>query len=117
MPPVEPKKVAANDLSMTLVVDGVKYPFGLSNISASMELELYQQSGLILTKVVQEIAEAPAGFHVAALVFLSRRSRGDVVTFQEVADAMGLASEIDLQIDGDDEPAADEDYPKAPDEN
>lgn len=117
MPPVEVKKNDATDLSMVLVVDGVRYPFSLSDISASMELELYQQAGLILTKVVQEIAESPAGFHVAALVFLSRRSRGDAVTFAEVADAMGLASEIEIVMDGDDDASTDEDYPKALDEN
>lgn len=116
MPPVEPKKSAAADLSMTMIVDGVSYKFALTDISASMELELYQQAGLILTKVVQEVAESPAGFHIAALVFLSRRSRGEQITFAEVADAMGLASEIELVIDSDDEPAVDDDdYPKAHD--
>jgi hypothetical protein len=116
MPPVDPKKSDAVELSMTMVVDGVSYRFNLADISAKMELALYQQSGLILTKVVQEVAESPAGFHIAALVFLARLSRGDDVTFDEVADAMGLASEIELVLD-DADADSDEDYPKVSDEN
>ena len=100
---------------MTFMVDGVRYPFNLSDITAKHELELYNQSGgLRLIKVIQEVSEAPAGFHIAALVFLSRIAQGDKVTFDEVAEHMGLASEIEVIVDefeGDD--ATEDDRPEA----
>jgi hypothetical protein len=93
-----------NDLSMVLKVDGVKYPFHLSDVTAAIELELYQQSGgLKLTQVIADVQEAPAGFHIAALVFLARRGAGDQVTFDEVASTMGLASDIEVDLGGDDD--------------
>lgn len=105
MPPNEYRKTEQSaDLSMTIKVDGVAYPFNLSDVTASIELELYQQTGgLRLTQVISEIATAPAGFHVAALVFLARRSRGDQVTFTEVADHMGLASDLEVIMDDEDD--------------
>jgi hypothetical protein len=115
MPPVNPKQKSANDFTMTLMVDGNRYPFSMSDISARMELELYRQSGLVLTKVIQEVSESPAGFHIAALVFLARISRGDEITFDEVADSMGLASEIEVMVE--DELADEVDTPKALDGN
>ena len=103
MPPNEYRTNDAPELSMTIKVDGVAYPFNLSDVTASIELELYQQTnGLRLTQVISEIATAPAGFHIAALVFLARRSRGDQVTFAEVADHMGLASDLEVVMDDDD---------------
>jgi len=99
---------------MTFMVDGVRYPFNLSDISAKHELELYNQSGgLRLLKVIQEVSEAPAGFHIAALVFLSRIANGDVVTFDEVASHMGLASEIEMLVDEDGDDAEEIDRPEA----
>ena len=109
MPPNDYSRTnSTNQLGMTITVDGVSYPFRLSDISAAMELELYQQTGgLRLTQVVQDIAEAPAGFHIAALVFLARRSRGDQVTFDEIASHMGLASDIDVVMEDDTNGAVD----------
>jgi len=102
------------EMRFTLKVDGVSYRFDLSNITAAIELDLYRQSGgLKLTQVVQEIMEAPAGFHIAALVFLCRRSEGHDVTFDQVAGSLGLSSEIEIVMDDD----ADEDAPKAFDGN
>lgn len=104
MPPPQPRTAKAADVSMTFLVDGVRYPFNLADISAKHELELYNQSGgLRLLKVIQEVSEAPAGFHIAALVFLSRLSQGDNVTFDDVAEHMGLASEIEIVLDEDDD--------------
>lgn len=95
---------ADNDLTMTLKVDGVSYPFRLSDVTAAVELELYQQSGgLKLTQVIADVQEAPAGFHIAALVFLARRGAGDQVTFDEVAGSMGLSSEIEVDLGGEDD--------------
>jgi hypothetical protein len=114
MPPREYKAKNAADVSMTFMVDGVRYPFNLADISANMELELYNQSGgLRLLKVINEVTEAPAGFHIAALVFLSRRSQGDQVTFDEVADHMGLASEIEVIVDDDEDVEVEVDRPEA----
>jgi len=97
MPPREYKAKNAADVSMTFMVDG-----------------LYNQSGgLRLLKVINEVTEAPAGFHIAALVFLSRRSQGDQVTFDEVADHMGLASEIEVIVDDDEDVEVEVDRPEA----
>lgn len=97
-------KADSNDLTMVLKVDGVSYPFRLSDVTAAIELELFQQSGgLKLTQVIQDVQDAPAGFHIAALVFLARRGTGDQVTFDEVASNMGLASDIEVELDGEDD--------------
>jgi len=97
---------ADDDLTMTIKVDGVGYPFRLSDVTAAIELELYQQSGgLKLTQVITDVQEAPAGFHIAALVFLARRGAGDQVTFDEVASNMGLASDIEVDLGGDEDDA------------
>lgn len=97
-------KTDGTDLTMVLKVDGVQYPFRLSDVTAAIELELYQQSGgLKLTQVIADVQEAPAGFHIAALVFLARRGAGDQVTFDEVAGSMGLASDIEVDLGGDDD--------------
>jgi hypothetical protein len=102
-------KADTNELSMTLKVDGVAYPFRLSDVTAAIELELYQQSGgLKLTQVITDVQDSPAGFHIAALVFLARRGAGDQVTFDEVASNMGLASNIEVDLDG-----AEDDSPEA----
>lgn len=87
-------------MSMTVKVDGVPYRFEMGEISAKIELELYNQSGgLRLTKVLQEVVDGPTGFHVAAIVFLARRAQGDQITFDEVADNMGLASDLEIVMD------------------
>jgi hypothetical protein len=105
MPPKDYSQQATGaDVAMTIVVDGVRYPFRLKDISASIELELYNQSGgLRLTKVIEEVVDGAAGFHIAALVFLARRAQGDEVTFSEVAGSMGLTSDIEVIVDGDDQ--------------
>ena len=115
MPPREVRRSgAASDISMTIIVDGVKYPFDLSNITARMELDLYQQSGgLRLTKVMEELADGATGFHVAAMVFLARLSEGDDVTFDDVATHMGLASDIEVNVNDEDTETEDADRPEA----
>lgn len=108
MPPREVRRTdAAAEITMTIVVDSVSYRFDLSNITAAMELELYQQSGgLRLTKVMEEITDGATGFHIAAMIFLARRSEGDDITFADVANHMGLASDIEVIIDEDEDEAA-----------
>jgi|GEM_PF-4335681 len=111
MPPRDLRRSGATDIVMTITVDGVPYRFDLSNITAKMELDLYQQSGgLRLTKVMEELQDGATGFHIAAMVYLARRSEGDDITFDEVAEHMGIASEVDVHVEGEDD---DDDTPEA----
>ena len=101
MPPQDYSKASdPKQVAMTVKVDGVPYRFELSEITAKLELDLYNQSGgLRLSKVLQEIADGPTGFHIAAIVYLARRARGDQITFDEVAGHMGIGSEIEVVMD------------------
>lgn len=91
-------------LSAVVKVDGVEYPFDPGEVTGTVELELFRQSGMVLSSVIEDVQRAPASFHIAALVFLSRRARGDVVTFDEVADAIRVTSEFELVFpDGEDD--------------
>jgi len=106
MPPREVRRsqevANADEIAMTIVVDSVRYRFDLSNITARMELDLYQQSGgLRLLKVMEELSDGATGFHIAAMVYLARRAEGENdITFDDVAEHMGLASDIEV-IDDD----------------
>lgn len=67
-------------------------------------MELWQQSGqgLTLSSIGEALASgSPALFHVAAVVFLARRARGDQVTFAEVSGAITFGSEVDFDTDTD----------------
>jgi hypothetical protein len=112
MPPQDFRQNQSADMRMRITVDGVTYPFDLTTVTANIELELWRQAGLKLTQIVAEVAEAPAGFHVAALVFLARRAQGDQITFDDVASHMGLASELNIEVVEDDTPG-DDDSPEA----
>ena len=82
-------------------VDGVPYVFELSEVSSALEFELFRQtgSGLTLTQIFEAMESGPGSFHLAALVFLARRSRGDEITFDEIAGAMGFGSAIEVEVD------------------
>lgn len=82
--------------TIALIVDGQHYTLDPTDITAAHELELWRETGLRLSQIVDDVASAPALFHVAAIVFLARRSRGDNVKFADVASAITVGSDINI---------------------
>lgn len=80
--------------------EGIIYRFSASEMTGALERELWQATKL----TVQDIAEALGGgarFAVAALVWLSRRQRGEKVAYVAVEhdlDAAIAAGDVDLEI-------------------
>jgi hypothetical protein len=99
MPPQDYTQHTTESVTMTIKVDGVAYRFDMRDVSAKMELDLYNESGgLRLLKVMEEVQDGPTGFHIAAIIYLARKARGEQVTFDEVASHMGLGSEIEVLV-------------------
>lgn len=97
--------------SITITVDGVRYPFDLRGSTTVDRLELFRQSQLTIPQVVGAIhSGAIDTFFIAALVFLARRQMGQPAGFMEIADAITWDSDIEIAID---DPAED-DSPKEP---
>jgi hypothetical protein len=94
------QKSDSNAAVMDLTIDGQTYRFDSSEITHRHELALWNQARLTMAEVFIALGqEKPAGFMVAALVFLSRVAEGDKVTFDEVAEAISLTeSDIDVKI-------------------
>jgi hypothetical protein len=91
----EQRRAAADDV-IGFKVDGVTYPLRMSDVSSTMELDLHRATGLTIVEIGEALeAGRPAVFHVAALVWLSRRTHGDSVSFQTVADAITYGSEVE----------------------
>lgn len=99
---------SAPNLGAVIKVDGVSYEFEPSEVSGAVELELYRQSGLVLSSVLEDVKRAPASFHIAAMVFLARRARGDEITFDAIASAIRVTSEFEMHFpEGDDKGTGD----------
>jgi hypothetical protein len=93
------------DDTIGLKVDGVTYPLRMSDISATIEMELFRVTGLTITDIGTALTSgSPGVMHAAALVWLSRRTHGDTVAFGTVADAISYGSEIEI-IDDAESPA------------
>lgn len=96
---------------MIIKVDGESYRFDSSEVTSAMDRELFLQSKLTLALVVTAMADGTVSpFMVAALIFLARRSAGETVTYDEIEQAIGFATEIDVEIPDDEDDAA----PEAP---
>jgi hypothetical protein len=93
---------AADDV-IGLKVDGVTYPLRMSDISGTIEMELFRVTGMTVADLGTALASGTPGvMHAAALVWLSRRTRGDSVAWSTVADAITFGSEIEAL--GEEEP-------------
>lgn len=110
------QKKTGDNIAMTITVDGEDYHFDTSDITSAIDRELYLQSRLTMAGVFNAMdAGNVSPFLIAALVFLSRRTAGDKVTYAQVEEAIGFDSELDVTIhddgdevgDGPEAPAAD----------
>lgn len=111
MPPEAPKSPTAGDIAMTLTVDGVAYHLNPRELDHTTERALFAESGLTLPQLMTAMSGGSgAPFMLAALVFLARRQRGDRVTYDEVASAIGYDTEVDVVLDAGGEGSA----PEAP---
>ena len=112
MPPEAPKpKTASGDITIALTVDGVVYHLNPRELDHTTERALFAESGLTLPQLMTAMSGGSgAPFMLAALVFLARRQRGDRVTYDEVASAIGYDTEVDVVLDAGGEGSA----PEAP---
>jgi hypothetical protein len=87
-----------------LTIDGEEYLFDTAQVSHRHELALWQQARLTMLECFKALGdEKPALFLIAAIVYLARVSNGEKVTYDEVAEALTLSSDIDVHIVGDDD--------------
>lgn len=101
------QKKAGAGVGLDITVDGQVYRYDPSDVTWRQELELFNATKLTRTDIFKAFAnQSFAPVLVAGLVFLARRSAGDKVSFDEVAEAISYSSEIDVEIlgDGVDEP-------------
>jgi len=91
MPPEAPKpKTTSDDITIAMTVDGVVYHLNPRELDHITERALFAEAGLTLPQLMTAMSGGSgAPFMLAALVFLARRQRGDRVTYDEVASAIG----------------------------
>lgn len=79
----------------TLILDGVKYPFRLAEVTARDSGALRKACGISLRAAVAALKDDPDIDIIAALVWLSRRQNGEPnVSYDEVAEAIGYDTEF-----------------------
>lgn len=108
------KKAADTRLRIEVTVDDIGYVWEPYEVPAHIEMELYDQSGRMGHAIdTRELLVNVGGwtpFQTAAAVFLVRRSRGDAVSYPELANAMRWDSDSSVDFaQGDD---AEDDSPK-----
>jgi hypothetical protein len=93
---------------MDITIDGVTYHFDTAAITHRHEMVLWQQARLTLAECLEALGGGkPALFMLAALVLLARLAEGDdAATFDEIAEAINMGSDIDVAIITDDEVVA-----------
>lgn len=113
MPPKKPKaSIAAPDLVLRIVYDGKTYdmPQNSGEIPWRVRLELTNQTELTLDGIRKLLgAGQQDNAFIMAWIFVVRRTRGDSVTFAEIADKWDddlyeSAAVIDLAAVEDDRP-------------
>lgn len=101
---------------LKITVDGVPYTFDLMGSSTMDRLELFRQSGLTMSGVVEAFRQRQyETFFVAAFVFLARRQMGQPASFMTIADAITWDSDIEMEDLTEAQADEDDSAPKAPD--
>jgi len=97
------KEEKPTELKITITVDGEEYELVPARVPNRVELELYATTGLTVNELL--MAETWPRFMIASVIFLARRTRGDVVTWDEVAEGITYDTIATREIAG---------LPKAP---
>lgn len=108
MPTRETRRASKDDgARMTISVDGESYSFDSNEVDYKAELDLFNASKLTMASIFTAMSAGSfAPFMIAAIVFLARRSAGEkAVTFDEIAESIDYASEIDVHVESESEAA------------
>lgn len=89
------RRAAADEVTLTVNLDGEAYVFRPNDTTAKMAGELRRECGMSVNKIMALAADDPDLDVIAAVVFLARRQRGEKVTYDEVASAITYGSELD----------------------
>lgn len=96
---------------IVVVIDGEKYPFRLSEITARDSGALRSATGMSLRAIMSAAKTDPDIDVIAALVWLSRRQHGEkTLAYDDVAAEIGYDTTFDLEGVAD---AEDPDSPEA----
>lgn len=86
---------AADELTITIKVDGVAYTVRPDEVTANQVGQLRRVTGFSLQTLMQVAADSPDLDVIAALVWLARRQAGENVNYEKVAEAITYQSDID----------------------
>lgn len=85
----EEKRDAALDEGLRLTIDGQEYVVRAGDLTALDSRELRRQVGMSFTGLMSAFQSDPDIDLIAAVVWLARRIKGEVVTYEAVAGDMG----------------------------
>lgn len=103
------KKTGDGRVAVKITVDGEEYLFDTAEITHRHELALWNQARLTYAEIFTALGnEKPAMFLLAGLVFLAQISHDEQVRYDDVAAAITMSSEIDVEILDDPEAEAPE---------
>lgn len=101
------RRQEAEKAHITVLVDGETYTLHPGELSALDSAALRRETGMSVRLLLEAAGKDPDLDVVAAIVWLARRQRGDSVSFDEVAAAIGY----DTKVEALDEPVEDPDSP------
>lgn len=89
-------------LRIDITLDGQSYVWEPYEVPAHVEMELYDQSqrmghAIDTRELFSELGNWTP-FQTAAAVFVVRRTRGDAVTYREIATALGWGNEAMVDV-------------------
>jgi hypothetical protein len=94
------KSTKTDNVVVSVTVNGESYSYDRDETDWRTEAELMQAIGLTPMNLIAKLGQGNyAPFMVAGIVFLARRAQGDPVTFDQIADAIDYAAEIEFVDD------------------
>lgn len=93
----EAKRDAANDLGLTISVNGKNYTVREGDLTALDTMALRRETGMSFVSLMQAFATSPDIDLIAALAWLARRVDGErMLTYAEVAAEIDYDIEVDV---------------------
>lgn len=91
------KSTKTDNVVIAVTVDGETYRYDRDETDWRTEAELMQAIGLTPMNLIAKLGQGNyAPFMVAGVVFLARRSQGDPVTFEQIAESISYDAEVEF---------------------